>query len=134
MGRRQEKLDRAGRAAFVRYLIAGDVMATAAAKIGCSRQAVYKAMRRSRAFELRVIEARKSADDMVEASLYRRALAGEVIACIFWLKNRRPAEWRDRHDLTLGGEEGSTLIYRAALADGRPLSPESPALSGGPTP
>jgi hypothetical protein len=27
--------------------------------------------------------------------LYRNALAGNVTAQIFWLKNRRPSEWRD---------------------------------------
>ena len=27
--------------------------------------------------------------------LYKNALAGNVTAQIFWLKNRRPAEWRD---------------------------------------
>ena len=31
---------------------------------------------------------------MVE-SLYHQALSGNVTACIFWLKNRRPSEWRD---------------------------------------
>lgn len=28
-------------------------------------------------------------------SLYSKAIAGDVTACIFWLKNRRPREWRD---------------------------------------
>ena len=28
-------------------------------------------------------------------SLYRKALTGDVGACCFWLKNRRPSEWRD---------------------------------------
>lgn len=69
------------------------------------------------------------ADDRVERSLYARATGytfdslkifctkdGEVIehefkahvppdvvACIFWLKNRRPAEWRDKHEVDLSG-------------------------------
>jgi transposase-like protein len=66
-------------------------------------------------------QGKESADNRVEQSLYRRALGyshdevhisnymGEVTqtpivkhyapdttACIFWLKNRKPAEWRDR--------------------------------------
>lgn len=65
---------------------------------------------------------KKFADDHVEDSLYRRAIgyetteivtkfyhgnwvsaeikknyAPEVLACIFWLKNRKPSEWRDVH-------------------------------------
>lgn len=77
------------------------------------------------------LEARKSgkeaADANVASRLYSRAMGythpeekifqceGEIIradtmkhyppdttACIFWLKNRRPTEWRDRVDLTSG--------------------------------
>jgi hypothetical protein len=47
------------------------------------------------------------ADERVVESLYNRTLGftrkgkyypPEVTACIFWLKNRRPDEWRDRQD------------------------------------
>jgi hypothetical protein len=39
-------------------------------------------------------------DDRIERSLYQRAvgwgnLPPDVTACIFWLKNRRKAQWRD---------------------------------------
>lgn len=68
-----------------------------------------------------------SADDRVEQSLYRKAVgysydsekvfnaSGTVLrapvvehvppdttAAIFWLKNRRPEEWRDRHQVEVG--------------------------------
>lgn len=61
------------------------------------------------------------ADDEVEHSLFQRACGytvpevkvladgrkvsilhhypPNVIACIFWLKNRRPEQWRDRHEI-----------------------------------
>jgi hypothetical protein len=73
------------------------------------------------------------ADDRVEHSLYQRATgyshpdthisvhAGKVkktaitkhyppetTAGIFWLKNRRPKQWRERHELT--GSDGAPLI------------------------
>jgi len=35
----------------------------------------------------------------VVESLYRKALTGDVAACCFWLKNRRPHEWRDVHQI-----------------------------------
>src|SRR5262249_27421300 len=38
---------------------------------------------------------REASDARVEESLYRNALAGNTTAQIFWLKNRRPSEWRD---------------------------------------
>src|SRR6516164_562664 len=56
-------------------------------------------------------EARKTgkapANERVIVSLYQRALGynqngkhypADVTACIFWLKNRLPAEWRDRQE------------------------------------
>jgi hypothetical protein len=44
--------------------------------------------------------AKDAFDDRVERSLYERAvgwgnLPPDVTACIFWLKNRRKAQWRD---------------------------------------
>jgi hypothetical protein len=38
---------------------------------------------------------RDASDERVIESLYRKALSGDVGACCFWLKNRRPSEWRD---------------------------------------
>lgn len=39
------------------------------------------------------------ADDQVEHTLYRKALSGDTTACIFWLKNRRKDDWRDKQDV-----------------------------------
>jgi hypothetical protein len=33
---------------------------------------------------------------------YRESFPPDTTAGIFWLKNRKPREWRDRHDLHLG--------------------------------
>lgn len=79
------------------------------------------------------------ADDAVELSLYRKALAGDVTACIFWLKNRRSEAWRDvkhidakqetthRYDLDSLPDERLDELERI-LADARPSqSSEVPA-------
>ena len=77
------------------------------------------------------------ADNRVEASLYHRAMgysyaavkifmpAGaeapvyapyiehvppDTAACSLWLRNRRPAEWRDRREIT--GEDGGPLVVQ----------------------
>lgn len=34
-------------------------------------------------------------DYLVENALLKRALSGDTTACIYWLKNRKPNEWRD---------------------------------------
>lgn len=78
---------------------------------------------------------KEAADSRVERSLYQKALgyshdavkifadpktgaeqivpytehyAPDTTAAIFWLKNRKPAEWRDRQELT--GADGKDLI------------------------
>lgn len=57
-------------------------------------------------------------DDRVERSLFHRAIGyahGEKVlpdttAQIFWLKNRRRLEWRDRQDHEVTGKDGAPLI------------------------
>ena len=44
-------------------------------------------------------ESREIADYEVENALYKNALNGNVIAQIFWLKNRKPQQWREKVEL-----------------------------------
>jgi hypothetical protein len=44
------------------------------------------------------------ADLQVIGRLYKKALDGDTTAMIFWLKNRQPTKWRDRHNVDHGGE------------------------------
>jgi transposase len=53
---------------------------------------------------------RGSADDMVEGSLFKKALAGDTTACIFWLKNRRVKEWRDKQDIEHSGDININIV------------------------
>lgn len=55
-------------------------------------------------------EGREGADIQVAASLYGRALSGDTTACIFWLKNRQKANWRDKTEQSLSNPDGSPLI------------------------
>ena len=41
---------------------------------------------------------------MVVTKKVTKKLAPEVVAMIFWLKNRRPEEWRDRREVKVSGE------------------------------
>lgn len=79
------------------------------------------------------------ADDRVEKSLYRRALGyshdavkifadtkegkemvvpyvehypPDTTACIFWLKNRRKEEWRDKVSQEISGPDGGEIVSR----------------------
>ena len=45
------------------------------------------------------------ADFQITQSLYQKAKAGDTTAMIFWLKNRQPDKWRDKHDIEIPGVE-----------------------------
>lgn len=78
-----------------------------------------------------------AADERVIKSLYRRAIgythdavkifqyqgaevvvpyeehvAPDTTACIFWLKNRRKGEWRDKQDHELSGPDGGPIAIK----------------------
>ena len=54
-------------------------------------------------------DSKEVADTRVELSLYSKALNGDTTACIFWLKNRRQKEWRDRTEHT--GPHGGPVEF-----------------------
>ena len=68
-------------------------------------------------FKQRLQTARERADQKVIASLYDKALKGNVTAMIFWLKNRLPNQWRDRRDHVVEGQGGGPL--KIVLEDAR---------------
>jgi transposase len=88
-------------------------------------------------------------DDEVEAALLRRAKGFKYVegskekvalpdttACIFWLKNRRPADWRDKrqHEVTQEMRGPLTIVvteYRRA--DGSIIEHDDPDYPGPPT-
>ena len=43
-------------------------------------------------------------DYSVEKALLTKALGGDTIACIFWLKNRKPKEWKDKQEYVHSGD------------------------------
>jgi predicted DNA-binding protein (UPF0251 family) len=59
-------------------------------------------------------ENKEVADIAVENALYNKALGGDTTAMIFWLKNRKPQDWRDRRDVGLVMDEEKTLTVKLA--------------------
>lgn len=40
---------------------------------------------------------------------YREKVAPDTTACIFWLKNRRPSDWRDKVESVVTGADGGPI-------------------------
>jgi hypothetical protein len=60
-------------------------------------------------------------DRQVENALYKKACEGDTTAMIFWLKNRRPNDWRDKRENQLSGAVQTgpeRLIFVSAEDDG----------------
>ena len=47
--------------------------------------------------------------------MYKRALAGDVTACIFYLKNRRPDRWRDVQNIN--ADVGHYILSNAPMTE-----------------
>jgi len=66
-----------------------------------------------------VVTAKDGEEKPAKEKRVKKHVAPDVTACIFWLKNRRPAEWRDKLQQELTGPGGGPLVVtddRAALA------------------
>ena len=76
------------------------------------------------------LEALKSGREMADArvgeSLFNLAIGGNVVACIFWLKNRRPDLWRDKHEYHTNVEYET--VREVAMQDGEAITPASAGL------
>ena len=95
-----------------------------AEEIGIHEATLYRWKEKYPEFCEAIKKGKEDPDDRVEQSLFKRAMgyeyeeakvvavdgrvsrvektkrhiASDVTACIFWLKNRRPEKWRDRHE------------------------------------
>ena len=73
-------------------------------KVGISRSTLAEWKKKYPEIEKALSQGKEVADYAVESSLYKRALAGDVTACIFWLKNRKPHKWRDKPEMSEGAD------------------------------
>jgi transposase-like protein len=80
---------------FIETLAAQGTVSHAAQAAGVSRNTVYRWRIEDREFASRWDDAHEKAVDAVESSLYQKALNGDTICMIFYLKAHRP-QYRDR--------------------------------------
>jgi transposase len=77
-----------------------------AANMGISKVTFYEWRNKFPNFANLIKEDKDYADTQVENALYKQALDGNVTAAIFWLKNRRRNNWKDKQDVEVSGEVG----------------------------
>lgn len=65
-------------------------------RLGISKQAFYDYKNKYADFADLLKKSYDYCTDQVEGALYKKALSGDVVAQIFWLKNRRPDKWKDK--------------------------------------
>lgn len=70
--------------------------------------------RRAMGFEHEAVKIFCSKDGLVTQVPYREVVAPDTTACIFWLKNRKKEDWRDKVDHEVTGEDGGPI--QAAIA------------------
>jgi hypothetical protein len=76
---------------------------------GVTRQTVANWKEQHPEFLCAVKRAKLLTDNRVEGCLFHQATSGNVTAQIFWLKNRRPGEWREKQDVDLRTPDGIQL-------------------------
>ena len=112
------KFNEALREQIIGALKMGAGVAVAAQRVGISRRTVYHYAEAHPEFKQRMDEARAYADDQVEQTLFETAKGGNTTAMIFWLKNRRPTEWRDRREISAeisGKDDGPVMLEFTGL-------------------
>ena len=119
---------------IVQMLESGGSANLACRALDLDRTTVEKHRAKNPEFDERCKHARALVDDAVEAALFKVCLGkvktegkGQVTAIVFWLKNRRPNEWRDTHDLTLRPGDGNESQF--ILPGGQVLPAASSGLS-----
>lgn len=85
-----------------------------AQNMGISETTFYKWKAENAEFAKVLKEDKDFCDDMVENALYKSALEGNTTAQIFYLKNRRRSDWRDKQELEVSGEVGIGDAIRQA--------------------
>jgi hypothetical protein len=80
-----------------------------AAALGVSLGTLKNARNRDVGLDDAIRTGKDKADLRVVQSLYQKAINGDTTAMIFWLKNRRPTEWRDKRDFEHTGEGGGPV-------------------------
>lgn len=69
-----------------------------------SKVTLWRWRKKSKRLNNKILSILDSRTQTVEDALYKAAIGGNIVAQIFWLKNRAHDRWKDRYEQLLGGE------------------------------
>lgn len=81
-----------------------------AENIGISARTLLNWKKRSIPIFLALKKGKEISDYQVENALFKSAIEGNVTAQIFWLKNRKPEQWRDKQEQKVDLTEAVRII------------------------
>ena len=81
-----------------------------AQRVGIRRQTLWRWKKQYPQVDEALRKGKEVVDFQVESALLKNALGGNLNAQIFWLKNRRPDKYRDKHEGDAAPREGVTVI------------------------
>jgi transposase-like protein len=87
----------------VKLCLLGQTDAELADSFGVSESTLNLWKKTHEDFSESIKKGKSPADADVAKSLYDKALAGDVTAQIFWLKNRKSSAWRDKRETEHSG-------------------------------
>ena len=98
-----------------------------AEKMGIGVRTLYEWKKKHPQFSQALKSGKEVVDYAVENALLKKALAGDVGACCFWLKNRRPDKWKDRIDAAVTMEDQKTDMLSDIRAEMSRLKAAGPS-------
>lgn len=90
--------------AFLESLTRGTSIVKACQAASISVVTIWRWRKESEDFDKEVLAVLDSRTQTVEDALYSNAVKGNVVAQIFWLKNRASDRWKDMYEGQVGGE------------------------------
>lgn len=80
--------------------------------------------RRANGYEYEETEIVRDTDGETKVKKTKKVMPPDPTSCIFWLKNRRPKNWRDKHDHEVTGRDGGAVQVQHELKDAKRCSDE----------
>jgi len=108
---KNEKKKLQKRKVFLESLAKGTSIIKACQAADIAVVTAWRWRRDSKDFDDKVLAVFESRTQVAEDALYKNVIKGNVIAQIFYLKNRNSARWKDKQEQTVEGGLDITIRY-----------------------